>query len=51
MHHSPYSSPSGLSDRTTAYQLRRQKNQRMALILASIAATFFVGFIAKMTLL
>lgn len=39
------------SDRTEAYQLQRQKNQRMALILASIAVAFFVGFIAKMVLL
>ena len=39
------------SHRTQAYQLQRQKNQRMALILASIAVAFFVGFVAKMVLL
>ncbi|MBP7353372.1 MULTISPECIES: cytochrome oxidase small assembly protein [Comamonas] len=31
--------------------MQRQKNLRMALILASIAAVFFVGFVAKMALL
>ena len=30
---------------------RRKNNVRLALILASIAAVFFLGFIAKMTLL
>ena len=30
---------------------RKKANLRMALILASIAAVFFVGFIVKMTLL
>ena len=30
---------------------RRKGNLRMALILASIAAVFFIGFIAKMVLL
>lgn len=29
---------------------RKKANLRMALILASIAVTFFVGFIVKMTL-
>jgi hypothetical protein len=29
----------------------RQKNLRLALILASIAATFFLGFVAKIILL
>lgn len=29
----------------------KAKNQRMALILASVAATFFIGFMAKMVLL
>ena len=29
----------------------RQKNVRLALILASIAATFFLGFVAKIILL
>lgn len=28
----------------------RQRNLRLALILASVAATFFVGFIAKMVM-
>jgi hypothetical protein len=32
-------------------QEKRKANVRMALILASIAAVFFVGFLAKMTLL
>ena len=30
---------------------RRKNNVRLALILASIAVVFFLGFIAKMTLL
>ena len=30
---------------------RKKANVRMALILASIAAVFFIGFIAKMALL
>jgi hypothetical protein len=30
---------------------QKRKNLRLALILASIAAVFFLGFIAKMTLL
>lgn len=51
MHTVPSKSANGLHDRTTAYQLQRQKNLRMALILASIAAVFFVGFVAKMALL
>lgn len=29
----------------------KARNTRLALILASIAATFFIGFMAKMTLL
>lgn len=29
----------------------KAKNQRMALILASVAATFFIGFMVKMILL
>ncbi|MGE5451266.1 MAG: cytochrome oxidase small assembly protein [Acidobacteriota bacterium] len=29
----------------------KAKNRRLALILASIAATFFIGFMAKMILL
>lgn len=45
------SSVGGLPSRTAAYQLQRQKNLRMALILASIAGVFFVGFVAKMALL
>ena len=31
--------------------LQKKNNRRMALILASIAAVFFVGFMAKMILL
>jgi hypothetical protein len=30
---------------------RRRKNLRLALILASIAAAFFIGFVAKFVLL
>ena len=30
---------------------RRKANLRMALILASVAAVFFVGFLAKMAML
>jgi hypothetical protein len=30
---------------------KRKANVRMALVLASIAAVFFIGFLAKMTLL
>ena len=37
--------------RTEAWQLQRQRNTRMALVLASIAGVFFVGFVAKMALL
>jgi hypothetical protein len=37
--------------RTETWQLQRQRNTRMALILASIAAVFFVGFMAKMAFL
>lgn len=44
-------STSSAPSRTTAYQLQRQKNLRMALILASIAGVFFVGFVAKMAML
>lgn len=51
MHTAPRTPSSGLPDRTTAYQLQRQKNTRMAVILASVAAAFFVGFVAKMALL
>jgi hypothetical protein len=29
----------------------RSRNLRMALILASVAATFFIGFVAKMVML
>ena len=47
----PRDLPRNLPDRNAAYQLQRQKNTRMALILASIAAAFFVGFVAKMALL
>ena len=51
MHTAPHASSAGLPDRKTAYQLQKQRNLRMALILASIAAVFFVGFVAKMALL
>ena len=51
MHTIPSKPSAGLPNRTTAYQLQRQKNLRMALILASIAVVFFVGFVAKMALL
>lgn len=51
MHTATHSSPTGMPDRQTAYQLRKQRNLRMALILASIACVFFVGFVAKMALL
>ena len=37
--------------RTEAWQLQRQRNARMAWVLGSIAAAFFVGFVAKMALL
>lgn len=37
--------------RTQAGQLQRQRNVRMALVLGSIAVTFFLGFVAKMALL
>lgn len=40
-----------MPDRTEAWQLQRQRNTRMALVLASIAAAFFIGFLAKMALL
>lgn len=30
---------------------QRQRNVRLALILASVAAAFFVGFVVKITLL
>jgi hypothetical protein len=46
-----HKSSAGFANRTDAYQLQRQKNVRMALILASIAAVFFIGFVAKMALL
>jgi hypothetical protein len=36
---------------TVANDEQKRKNLRLALILASIAAVFFLGFIAKMTLL
>lgn len=43
--------PHSMPNRTEAWQLQRQRNARMALILASVAATFFLGFLAKMMLL
>jgi hypothetical protein len=36
---------------TVSNDEQKRKNLRLALILASIAAVFFLGFIAKMTLL
>ncbi|WP_286741889.1 cytochrome oxidase small assembly protein [Aquabacterium sp. UBA2148] len=36
---------------TTDKLAQRARNVRMALILASIAAAFFVGFVVKITLL
>ena len=39
-----------MNARTTA-SVDRKRNLRLALILASVALTFFVGFIAKMTML
>ena len=38
-------------DLSVANDEQKRKNLRLALILASIAAVFFLGFIAKMTLL
>lgn len=32
-------------------QTQRQKNQRLAWILASVVAAFFLGFVAKIVLL
>lgn len=40
-----------MPSRTETWQLQRQRNMRLALVLASVAATFFVGFVAKMALL
>jgi hypothetical protein len=40
-----------MSARTMADEDRKKGNLRLALILASIAAVFFLGFIAKMVLL
>lgn len=39
-----------MPSRTETWQLQRQRNTRMALVLASIAAVFFIGFMAKMML-
>ena len=39
-----------MPSRTEGWQLQRQRNTRMAWILASIAAAFFIGFVAKMAL-
>ncbi len=36
---------------TPSIKLGRRRNLRLALILASVAATFFIGFVAKITLL
>jgi hypothetical protein len=40
-----------MSARTMGDEDRKKGNLRLALILASIAAVFFLGFIAKMVLL
>lgn len=49
MHHSPHSH-SALK-RTEAWELQRKHNVRLALVLASIVAVFFAGFMLKMLLL
>jgi hypothetical protein len=36
---------------TPSIKLGRRRNVRLALILASVAATFFLGFVAKIMLL
>lgn len=36
---------------TPSIKLGRRRNLRLALFLASVAATFFIGFVAKITLL
>jgi hypothetical protein len=38
-------------DLSVANDEQKRKNLRLALILASIAAVFFLGFVAKMVLL
>ena len=40
-----------MRDTTMADDDRKKSNLRLALILASVAAVFFVGFMAKMVLL
>ncbi|WP_455556347.1 cytochrome oxidase small assembly protein [Comamonas sp.] len=48
----PHSKQSNsMPSRTESWRLQRQRNMRMAWILVSIAAAFFVGFLAKMALL
>lgn len=47
-HHSNHNTSSGMPDRSTAYQLQRRKNLRLALILASVALVFLLGFVFKM---
>lgn len=49
LHH--HNTSTGMPDRSTAYQLQRRKNLRLAVTLASVAAVFFLGFVAKMFLL
>ena len=49
MHHPRHSQ--SMPDRTEVWQLQRRRNTRMALVLGSIAAAFFIGFMAKMVLL
>jgi len=39
------------SEHPQTLHLQRQRNVRMAVVLASIAVTFFLGFVAKMALL
>jgi hypothetical protein len=40
-----------MPDRTEAWQLQRRRNVRMAVVLGSIAGTFFLGFVVKMAVL
>lgn len=40
-----------MPSRTEAWQLQRKRNLRMAVVLASIAATFFAGFLLKMVVM
>lgn len=40
-----------MPSRTEGWELQRQRNARTGWILASVAAVFFAGFMAKMLLL